>query len=125
MKLSFLAALLALVSLAAAVQLPSDHIQIAPLPGKMALSGATSDSAKAIDATNPELTKPVRWDMAALGYYNSEKATIDQDVEAPAGVPEKLLNFSTSQPIDLNKTSVGGLGNLANMTIINETMVWL
>lgn len=124
MKLSFLAALFALVSLAVAT-LPSDLVQVAPLPGKMALSGATSCSAKAIDATNPELTKPVRWDMAALGYYNSEKVTIDQDAEAPAGVPEKLLNFSTSPPLDLNKTSVGGLGNLANMTIINETMVWL
>jgi hypothetical protein len=119
-----LVVLLALVSLAVAVDLPSDHVQIAPLPAKMSLSGATSDSAKAIDAANPELTKPIRWDMAALGYYNSEKVTIDQDAEAPVGVPEKLLNFSQSKPIDLNKTSVGGLENLENMTIINDTMVW-
>ncbi len=124
MKLSFLlAALLALVSLAAAT-LPSDLVVVTPLPAKMALSGATSDSAKAIDALNPELTKPVRWDMPALGYYNSETVIIDQDAEAPAGVPEKLLNFSSAKVADLNETSVGGIANLENMTVLNGTMVW-
>jgi hypothetical protein len=121
-KLLFCLALAALAGLSLA--LPSDLIQTAPLPGPISLSGTVADSAKAIDATNPELTRGERWKTPGIGYLDSESAVVDQDAEAPAGVPEKLLNFSESQPIDLNKTSVGGTGNLENMTIINETMVW-
>jgi hypothetical protein len=115
-------ALAALVSLSFA--LPSDLIRTAPLPGPIALSGTVADSAKAIDATNPELTRGDRWKTPGIGYLDSENVVADQDAEALVGVPEKLLNFSESKPIDLNATSVGGLGNLANMTIINDTMVW-
>jgi hypothetical protein len=120
MKLNLGFVLVALMGLSLA--LPSDLIQTAPLPGKIALSGTVAESVKAIDATNPELTKPVRWDMAALGYYNSEKVTVDQDSEAPVGVPEKLLNFSSAKPLDLNKTSVGNI--TGNVTVINGTMAW-
>jgi hypothetical protein len=102
--------------------LPSDLIQTVPLPGKMSLSGTVAESAKAIDATNPELTKAAPWKTKDLGIYNSEKVTIDQDAETPVGVPEKLLNFSSAKPLDLNKTSVGNV--TGNVTIINETMAW-
>lgn len=107
-----------------ALALPSDLIKTAPHPGPIALSGTVADSAKAIDATNPELTRGERWKTPGIGYLDSENVVVDQDAEAPVGVPEKLLNFSESKPIDLNKTSVGGIGNLENMTIINDTMVW-
>ena len=122
MKLLFCLTLVALTGLSFA--LPSDLIRTAPLPGPIALSGTVAESANAIDATNPELTRGIRWDMQGIGYLDSENVVIDQDAEAPVGVPEKLLNFSESQPTALNKTSVGGTGNLENMTIINDTMVW-
>jgi hypothetical protein len=122
MKLFLSLVLVALVG--SSIALPSDLIKTAPLPGKMSLSGTMVESAKAIDATNPELGRGTRWDMQGIGYLDSENEIIDQDAEAPVGVPEKLLNFSESPPAALNKTSVGGTGNLENMTIINETMVW-
>ena len=115
--------LVALVGLSCA--LPSDLIQISPKPGLISLSGTAADSAKAIDDLNPPLTRPVRWSTADLGYYGSEKVTIDQDAEAPVGVPEKLLNFSEAKPVALNKTSVGNSTGLDNMTVINGTMLWL
>ncbi len=122
MKLLFCLALAALVGLSLAI--PSDLIKTAPLPVPISLSGTVAESAKAIDATNPELVRGERWKTPGIGYLDSENVAVDQDAEAPVGVPEKLLNFSESQPIDLNKTSVGGIGNLENMTIINDTMVW-
>jgi hypothetical protein len=122
MKLLLCLALATLVSVSLA--LPSDLIQTAPLSGEIALSGTLSTSAKAIDATNQELTRGNKWDMPGIGIYDSENVIVDQDAEQPVGVPDKLLNFSESQPIALNETSVGGIENLKNMTIINETMVW-
>jgi hypothetical protein len=115
--------LVALTGLAAAhVALPSDQIQKAPLPTTMGLSGTTADSARAIAETNAPLTKAVKWPTADLGVYNSEKIIVDQDAEAPVGVPAKLLNFSSQKPIDLNKTSVGNV--TGNVTVINGTMAW-
>jgi|GEM_PF-3749783 len=122
MELLFCLTLVALVGLSFA--LPSDLIKTASLPGPISLSGTVAESVKAIDATNPELVRGARWDMPGIGYYDSENVVIDQDAEQPVGIPSKLLNFSESEPVALNKTSVGGLGNLENMTIINETMVW-
>jgi hypothetical protein len=118
MRLLFCLALLALVGLSLA--LPSDLIQTAPMPGKIALSGTLSTSAKAIDATNPELTRGARWDTRGIGYLDSENVIVDQDAEVPVGVPEKLLNFSSEAPA--NPTSIGNATE--NITIINDTMVW-
>jgi len=39
-------------------------------------------------------------DIPNIGHYASWAATYDQDLEAPVGVPEKLLNF-TKMKIDL------------------------
>ena len=110
--------LMALVGVSLA--LPSDLIQKAPYSPLIDLRGTTSDSAKAIDATNAPLTKAGKWNTADLGVYNSEKVTVDQDAEAPAGVPAKLLNFS--EQITPLPVSVGNA--TGNMTIINETMAW-
>lgn len=111
--------LVALVGVSLA--LPSDLIQTAPYSPVIELRGTTSDSAKAIDATNAPLTKAVKWQTADLGVYNSEKVSVDQDAEAPAGVPAKILNFSKQTPAI--PSSIGN-ASLENVTIINETMAW-
>jgi len=80
--------------------LPSDLIQKAPKPGILSLSGTTPESAKAIDALNEPLWMFRAWEIPNIGHYASWAATYDQDLEAPAGVPEKLLNF-TEMRVDL------------------------
>jgi hypothetical protein len=62
-------------------------------------------------------------ELPNLGHYCTWAVTVDQDAESPVGVPEKLLNFSTAEIMDLNQTSIGN-ASAENMTIINETMVW-
>jgi len=94
-------AVLIVVALAAlSAAMPSDLIQKGPKPGLLALSGTTPESAKAIDALNEPLGMFRARDIPNIGHYASWAATYDQDLEAPVGVPEKLLNF-TKMKIDL------------------------
>lgn len=88
----------ALVAVSSAM--PSDLIRTGPKPALLALSGTIPESAKAIDALNEPLGMFRAWDIPNIGHYASWAAVYDQDLEAPAGVPEKLLNFTEMQ-VDL------------------------
>lgn len=97
--------------------LPSEVLESRPWPAVTHLSGVTPESAQRIASMNEPLKKSVLRPMADLGIKNSEKQTADQDDEPLAGVPQKLLNFSEAQPINLNLTSVGNPNG--NFTVIS------
>jgi hypothetical protein len=96
---------------------PSDLIQIGPRPVAIGLSGATPSSAKAIDALNEPLGMFKSTNLPNVGHYASWVAYVDQDLDAPVGVPMKLLNFSEMTP-DI-PVSVGNTST--NITVINST----
>jgi len=97
--------------------LPSEVLESQPHPGVVALSGVTPGSAEKIANMNDPLTKGVLRLMSDLGIKYSEKQTADQDAEPPVGVPQKLLNFSEAQPINLSSTSIGDPNG--NFTVIS------
>jgi len=122
MKYIFVALLL-LATLATA-QLPSDLIQKAPFPNLLSLSGTTADSAKAIDALNPELGLRTDWEIPNIGRYVSWR--VDEMQEDNIGVPTALLNFSGQAPMNLSETSVKADSG-GNATIISSNftgMIW-
>jgi hypothetical protein len=122
------AVVVAQVALSASAALPSDYIHQGGLPGVLDLSGTTPGSLKDINTLNEHLAKTDKWKMVDLAHYCSEKLLIDQEAEAPVGIPDKLLNFSEQFPAILpstGNTTGNATGNgTGNMKIINETMVW-
>lgn len=123
MKLSICLALAVLAGISMGLAtLPSDQIQTAPLPGSIGLSGTVPDSAKAIDATNPEFGPRVDWEIPNIGRLVSWCITETQ--EDNVGVPTALTNFSEQTPAIPASVS-NETGNVTgNVTIINGTMVW-
>ncbi len=101
----------------ASAQLPSDLITKQPAPDAIDLSNVAPDSAKAIDALNPEFGPREDWQIGNFGRYNSynieevqnDSEVIDPTLQKFAGGTEALLP---------------DIGNATNATIINDTMVW-
>jgi len=123
MKLLICLVLVALVGLSLGrVALPSDQIHTAPLPGSIGLSGTVADSAKAIDATNPEFGLRTDWEIPNVGPLVSGRFTEEQ--EDNVGVPTAITNFSNQTPA-IPANVYNETGNVTgNVTITNETMVW-
>ena len=88
-------------------------IETQPLPGKQPLRGATWGSARNIEAANEPLGMYRPWEVANIGHYASWTQEVDQNAEAPAGVPIQILNFSTIIP-----PLPASIGNATNATLI-------
>lgn len=116
MKLLLCFTLVALVALSAA--LPSDIIQIGPKPGLLALSGATPESAKAIAATNENLTAFQGGDLPDLGHHFSG---LRQSIQI---INESItpVQAAFAEELVANLTSIGNV--TGNVTVINGTMAW-
>ncbi len=119
---SLLLGLVLVVLVALSAALPSDLIQKGPIPALMSLSGTSPGSAKAIDATNGNLSEsPNSWVMPDLGHYFSGKREAVQSLQE--SVTKEQIKFSEAAPKNLSETNVGN--TTENFTIINETMVWI
>ncbi len=100
--------------------LPSDLIQTGSHPATISLSGVLPSSAKAIAATNENLTPWQDRFFADFGRYHS--GIRGQQVNASSLTPSQK-EFSEAEPVNLTNTSIGSANG--NFTIINETLVWI
>jgi hypothetical protein len=101
---------LIIVSLAQVI-LPSDMITKIPAPSVLDLQHVDPNSAKAIDAQNPNLTDKQPTRMANYGSYYSDTAQPSAVQNDLAGVPKSTLNFSErneSVPLAGVKVDDGG-----------------
>jgi hypothetical protein len=118
-RLAILAALVLVMGVVA--QVPSDMLTYRDLPTTpVSLSGVSTDSAKAIAATNPLLVSFTKWDLPNLGRLSS----VHHDgptTTAVGGTDEQLKFLAAPGP---NLTSVGGNGTGLNVTEINGTLAW-
>jgi hypothetical protein len=114
--ISFFIALILLATLGYA-QLPSDLIIRQDAPQIISLQNVVPSSVKAIDGLNPELGLRKDWQIPNIGRYASWAVLVDQG-DKPAGVPDKLLNFSDQVP-EIPESIGNASGK--NITIINES----
>lgn len=113
--------MLVLVFIVAGSQaLPSDHIQTGPKPSVMALSGATPESAKAIDALNENLTAFQDGDLPDFGHHFSGLRQSVQSLNDSMTAVQAA--FAEAQVKNLSETSIGNA--TGNITEINGTMAW-
>jgi hypothetical protein len=118
-QLAILAVLALVVGVGA--QVPSDMLTYRDLPTTpVSLSGVSTDSAKAIAATNTPLESFTAWDLPNLGRMST--TTKDGPTSrAVEGTDEQLKFLVVPGP---NLTSVGGNGSGLNVTEINGSLAW-